>query len=743
MRDVYRIFCHSLPTLVLAGLLTASQPASAATEAAAPQSPAKPLSTYPQIVRISYVEGDVRISRGKLADKIDADAQEGSREEANLPANGGDQTTGWEQAAANLPIEPGYSLVTGKGRAEIEFEDASTIYVADNSVFTFDELSSRAGVTSTEVSLLAGTATLNVRTIAPGESFLMHTPTDHVAMHYPQRAYIRVDSYLDAVSLTPQQDLTYRLPGMTAARPQLVGQTMTYSHGRRIVTPAALTAGANSEWDTWVANRVEARDAAMSEAMKDSGLAQPVPGLDALDEKGKFFACQPYGMCWEPTDGWTPKPQEVAQVDPQGTGAPATPTPPASASKTAKASKAARPSAVDSYMASHPGAILHAEDYSFPCMTYPVRDLVATDPITGKEQIIASSFDTSGWPITNPYFSGYPYRMGYPFGVGYYPRRGFSPFLGFDTFDNYPWDWAVCHAGSWIRWQHHYVWVVGSKRHHHHPVHWVKTGGKLGFVPIHPRDVAGKPPVNLKEGIYRVTGKKDLPIERVRFEQDKPLKLLDDTPKEFRGSEIRPLQIAEAPHAVAHSVYTFNAAAAAGRGASQERSATPERGGTPARGTAIVNSTVEKGFAGREQGTPINFDRKSQSFSVARPMMEGGGRTTTMNEPLGGRGVAEGLSGGRGSNSGGSSYGGGASRSSGSAQSNGGSPRSSGPAPSYGGGGGGGAASRPAPAPAPSYSGGGGGGYSPPPAPAPAPSYSGGGGGSSSGSSAGGGNRPR
>jgi hypothetical protein len=730
-----RVNCrHTLPILVLFGLLTAIQPAQAATVAtvATAQPPANPLSVYPQIVRLRYVEGDVRVSRGKLAEKVDAHEQDTARLSANLPDNGGDQTTGWEQAVVNLPLEEGYSLVTGKGRAEIEFEDASTVYLADNSVLTFDQLTTRAGVPTTEMSLLAGTATLDVRTQVPGESFLLTTPTDHVSMRYPQKARVRVDSYLDAVSLTPQQDLTYRLPGMTAARPQVIGQTITYSHGRRIVTPAALTKGTSSEWDTWVADRVEARDTAMSEAMKAAGLAEPVPGLDALDGKGRFFACQPYGMCWEPANGWTAKPEDVAQVDPQGAAvhaAPAQPTPPASASKPAKAAKPAKPSAADTYMASHPSAILHTEDYTFPCVAYPVQDVIATDPVTGKEQIIGSSFDTSGWPYAGPFSPVYPYRMGYPFGVGYYPRRGLSPFLGFDAFDGYyPWDWAVCHAGSWIRWQHHYVWVVGSKRHHHHPVHWVKTGGKLGFVPIHPRDVAGKPPVNLKEGIYRVTGKKDLPIERVRFEEDKPLKLLNDAPKEFRSPDIRPLQIAEAPHAVAHSVYNYNTAAGA-RGAVQGRGASQDGNASPARGTAIVNPTVARGFASRDQGMPINFDRKSQTFSVARPVIEGG-RTATVNEPLGGRG-------GNFQTGGGSSM----ARGSSGTSNNGGSSRSYGATPSYGGGG----SSRPsAPAPSPSYGGGGGGGYSRPSAPAPsapAPSYSGGGG--SSGGSAGSSNRPK
>ena len=75
--------------------------------------------TYDQIVRLSLVEGDVRVSRGK----------EGEH------ATGG----AWGEAVANLPIESGFSLVTGTGRAEIEFEDASTIYLGDNSVLTFDQ----------------------------------------------------------------------------------------------------------------------------------------------------------------------------------------------------------------------------------------------------------------------------------------------------------------------------------------------------------------------------------------------------------------------------------------------------------------------------------------------------------------------------------------------------------------------------------------------------------------------------
>ena len=105
---------------------------------------------------------------------------------------------------ANLPLETGYSLVTGTGRAEIEFEDASIVYLGENSVLTFNQLSTTDGVPYTEIALLSGTATLNVQPMVLHEYFNLNTPTDHFVITYPQKAYVRVDSYLDAISITPQ-----------------------------------------------------------------------------------------------------------------------------------------------------------------------------------------------------------------------------------------------------------------------------------------------------------------------------------------------------------------------------------------------------------------------------------------------------------------------------------------------------------------------------------------------------------
>ena len=107
-----------------------------------------------------------------------------------------------------------------------------------------------------------------------------------------------------------------------------------------------------------------------------------------------------------------------------------------------------------------------------------------------------------------------------------------------DWFDGYGYDWAVCHAGSWIYWHHRYAWVAGRHRHHHSPVRWVKVRGKLGYVPIHPRDVPKREPENLRHGIFmqeRRAEEREGGWSGWRTIRDEHVKVLDDTPREFRG----------------------------------------------------------------------------------------------------------------------------------------------------------------------------------------------------------------
>ncbi len=241
-----------------------------------------PPQTYDQIVRLSLVEGDVRVSRGKESEH----------------ATGG----AWGQATINLPIESGFSLVTGKGRAEIELEDASAIYLGEDSVLVFNQLTATGGVPRTDMTLVSGTATLDMRMEFPGELFVLRTPTDNISLKYPDSSFLRINSYLDAMAITPQRSMTIHHSFL--AQPTAKGETVTYSKGRRIGQQRSSAPDAFAEWDRWTAERVAARDLAMTAVMKDAGLASPVPGLAEMKGQGTFFACAPYGTCWQPTNGW-------------------------------------------------------------------------------------------------------------------------------------------------------------------------------------------------------------------------------------------------------------------------------------------------------------------------------------------------------------------------------------------------------------------------------------------------------
>jgi hypothetical protein len=593
--------CRYLATLIACGALTLAPP-SYGSAATVPQAPAQtqstPNTTYPQIVRISYVEGDVRISRGKENER----------------------TTGasWETAVADLPLETGFNLVTGPGgRAEIEFEDASTVYLDENSALAFNDLETTDGISRTELALLTGTATLHLHLRSPGETFFFRTSTGGITFRGQVRAYERVSSYLDAMAITPLK--LAAVPAQTSpaagaeegkVHPPVQLETAIY----RAQAPVALEKSGNSnafaDWDSWVNNRITARSAAMAAVMKASGLTSPLPGLADMNGQGTFFPCAPYGTCWEPADRPAP------QSDGAWRNAP-------------RSSAPVLQLAAFTPQVVAPQPIEHFErDSFFPCPPTTVHSMMARDPVTGRESVLYSSMD----PATGPY------------------------------------DWAVCHAGSWIYRRHRYAWVAGNTRHHRCPVHWIKTGRSLAYVPIHPHDEKGKPPLNAVHGVYALQDKQGHSVERISLDAGSKMKLLDAPPKEFRSVSFPPLSRAGDPHVNAYRL-----------------------AGTTVAGKASVV---------HEPGTSLTFNQKSQSFMIAKQTMQGNKNAPELrafNTHLGnaqthtasGRGFSGG--GSHGSSSGGHSGGGGGGSHGGGSSGGGGSHGgSSGGGGSHGGGGGGG-----------------------------------------------------
>lgn len=459
------------------------------------------MKTEPEIVRLSFIQGDVRFSRGD--------------------GKGPNLEKDWEQAAVNLPILKNYSLATGNGRAEIEFEYGSVVYLAENSVLLFDTASVTNGVPTTELELITGTATFSMHAIA-GEVFQVATSTDKVV--FPGTGYMRVDSYLDAIALTPQVNGNMSAP--VGQVKMVKGTPNYYRDGVSIQPGTADQSGTPADWDAWVDARVKQRDADTAAALKASGLPGFIPGLTDMYKGGTFFACAPYGTCWEPkqlpaakaaTGGAAANGQKnSANVasgnfqlaafhgDGQQTGTVGSQTqqgvPPTTG--TAQAPGTVAP-------------VLHPifSEYYEPLYDCPVTELettTVTDPVTGQETIVDQTI--VGGPV-----AGEPI---------WWPRD--------------PWTWGLCHSGFWAhvpRRGTRFTFVVGRK-HHHPPVHWMH-GKKEGdvYVPAHPSDVKGQTPLNLKYGVFKPKGGPTGPVQRIDFNPKETYTVLTEAPKEFREAK--------------------------------------------------------------------------------------------------------------------------------------------------------------------------------------------------------------
>ena len=532
---------HLAFQLALAGMMLVP----AATFAASKTAPEQTIQA--QVVRLSLVDGDVRIAR---------DQQQGQAKNAD-----------WEKAVSGLPLESGFSVATGEGRAVIELQDASTVYLGPNSVLVLNDLTTIGTTPNTEVALLTGTATLHVHPIFAGEHFVLRAPTDTMVVQYPNRNDVRVSAYMDALALTALNSAVV-LPGQSGTAE--AGQTTYYRAGKPVQVAEKGDEAAMHEWDKWVADQYTQRVAAYTTVMKETGLKTLVPGLDSLQGQGKFVDCGEYGKCWEP-----PAP---AEAELQGQG---------QAQANGKAGAAALTASTDDTGGS------------------------STQPTVIRKTSVAPQTTAGGGGMGyNSYFpcgpdSFYYRSMMYQNG-GMMPMGAYAAYGGMGAYGGMyspmMWNWAVCHTGSWIFQDNRYLWVPGSGNQiqYQPPVLWVKSGGRQGYVPLHPLDVAGHTPTNLGNGII-VRGKNSLIEEPIKVDGHGSVKVLNSAPRGIREG------------------YSISLA----------RSDSPRIEGRILGADAGQKSLV----TGNARSVAISFDHGSQSFMVSRPA--GGSSTRTVNEPVG------------------------------------------------------------------------------------------------------------
>jgi hypothetical protein len=596
-----------------------------------------------QLIRISYMQGDVRFNRG-------------SNYEPDLKRP-------WEQAQTNMPIEQGFALATGDGRAEIEFEHGSVIYLAENSVLLFGVATEKKDMLETRLELVCGTATTAVRAY-PHEIFEIDTPTSVFDVHSPKASYVRIDSFLDGASITPQADPGFDFGHGDATRVHAdKGETVTYEVGLPMRVDKPDPSKPRSEFDEWVETRYTARSLEMKAALKAAGLALPILGLIDMYEGGKFSPCPPYGTCWEPNSILPPDVQTAPQP----------------------------PSADDSgdAFALAPGVMLAS--YSDPRAATPqVRASANDSPPQAAAQSSPSQTTAAPFqPTTVPFLaleSWCPFPRWTTINVRANSPRDRDTLLQ----QSYAWQlsqgWSlpVCHFGQWVHHRHYRVVL-----HHHRcpPAHWVKVGNRTGFVPAHPADEKGKPPVNLKNGFYAIQPGKSAGIiqhaEHVSFDPKTEKAEEIEAPKSVRTAALPAFAKAEPPEISARmlaaplhdaksgeaantlkATYDYSKGQFLTAGSAPGRTAKPVAVASLNSHGALTRGTNGRSFSsGGEGGRGGGFSSgRSGGFSDgshgAGGASGGGGRGGGSSGGGGSHGSEGGGSGGGGSSGGGSSGGG-------------------------------------------------------------------------------------
>lgn len=469
LRLLFLVF-FSLP------LLTVSNCSAQTTTQAAPKSSA-PLQK--QMVRVSYVQGDVKVSTGLNGTPgLDKD---------------------WVLAGVNFPVEEGTTLATEQGRAEVEFENGSVIYLAEQSVLQFRRLSATATGTTTKVTLVTGRATIAFEPNARDEIFIR---TADVLLHLNSPRVFRVDAALDGAVFRVVEG-RFQFSEVSPLRPFSAGPGDAFQCVNGVLSPEPDLQDdpEQTSWDLWVNEERMARKADIATGLQESGLSAPIPGLVDLVRGGTFSDCSPYGKCWEPNlleslddaaSSSTPPPQT------QNPTPTATPIPNANAASNCDATL-------------NPGVrcVWQTEDlgrfsfYQGPCGRGPmiekhwwVNKFVRYTPQDPEGQVLQKH-----WGMDESFTGSAPFYPGW-----------------------WRFPWATCRAGSWIPVAHpeHFSckpekgsqpgkcppprkWVVGPKRKTGSFVR-VRVGKTEGFIPKHPLDQKGKPLLNARDGILTFRG---------------------------------------------------------------------------------------------------------------------------------------------------------------------------------------------------------------------------------------------
>ncbi|HEV1993610.1 MAG TPA: DUF6600 domain-containing protein [Candidatus Acidoferrum sp.] len=263
----------SLLVVLLSSLVVGAQPAAAD-------------SSHARIIRLSFVQGDVRFARETHGDPL------------------ADSNTTWETAGLNLPIRQGYVLATDKGRAEVEFENGAVAFLKENTVLEFYDLSLNDSARTTRLVLRQGSASFYVN--PAGGDYFSVTGGDFT-VEADGRSEFRIDNYDDGSTVEAHKGRVSVLHNKNTTRLEK-GQSLSVKASDNS-SPSVGRVPEEDDFDRWVSGRIDSVSTATTAALKYTGSPNYVPGFADLYTYGAFSNCGAYGYGWRPFGvgfGWSP-----------------------------------------------------------------------------------------------------------------------------------------------------------------------------------------------------------------------------------------------------------------------------------------------------------------------------------------------------------------------------------------------------------------------------------------------------
>ena len=248
--------------------------------------PYEAVASHARIIRLSLVQGEVRVMSDSKGDPL-----------ANDKAN-------WQRAELNLPIREHQVIATDNGRAEVEFENGAMAFLDANSVLEFFDLSLEDGALTTRLILRQGTASFYVNP-ARGDYFSV-TGGDFTA-EAAGKTNFRMDTFDDGSTVAVNKghiSVVYKDDSTTLAK----GQSLTMRAGVEVSASVGRTPDSD-EFDRWVSGREDSVVTATNAAMQYSNSSTYTSGFADLYTYGGFYPVAGFGYGWRPFGagfGWSP-----------------------------------------------------------------------------------------------------------------------------------------------------------------------------------------------------------------------------------------------------------------------------------------------------------------------------------------------------------------------------------------------------------------------------------------------------